>query len=372
MMKPIYYIFSVATICVATSGCIRQEPLNAECDIVSASLPGNIMTQSAVIGNSEVLLNVKKGTDKSALAPEFKLTEGATIDPPSGTVRNFDIPQTYTVTSEDHMWHKTYTVIVDEPGITLSYEFEHVKQEQSSTYSYDIFYELGPDGSESFSWASGNAGYALTGRGNLDPSSFPTYQSMNGRSGKCVALTTRVTGFFGNLRNSPLAAGSLFIGEFKVNLNNTLLSTHFGRPFDRKPLRLSGYYKYTPGEMYYKLNKSLSDKLEPVPGKVDEFSLYGVMFERTPDVEYLDGTNVQTSPNVVALAKFEDGDRTPSENWRAFSLPFIYLKELDNDKLEAGDYSISIVMSSSIDGDLFSGAPGSTLMVDQVVLTCEE
>ena len=185
-------------------------------------------------------------------------------------------------------------------------------------------------------------------------------------------MTTRITGLFGNLRNSPLAAGSLFIGEFKVNLSNTLLSTRYGRPFDRKPLRLSGYYRYTPGEMYYKLNESLSNKLEAVPGKIDEFNIYGVMFERTADVEYLNGTNVQTSPNVVALARFNDGERIPTETWRTFSLPFVYLKEIDMEKLENGQYSISIVMSSSIDGDLFSGAPGSTLMVDQVVLTCEE
>lgn len=371
-MKPITHTFLIAAIAMVTTGCIRKEPLNAECDIIAATLPGDVMSQNAAIRNSEVTLFVKKGTDKSALAPEFILTEGATIDPPSGTVRNFDVPQRYTVTAEDKIWQKTYTVWVNEPGITLSYDFEHVRQQQSSRYSYDIFYEIGPDGNESFSWASGNAGYAMTGQGSSDPASFPTYQSDNGIDGKCAAMTTRITGLFGNLRNSPLAAGSLFIGEFKVNLSNTLLSTRFGRPFDRKPLRLSGYYRYTPGEMYYRLNESLSNKLEAVPGKIDEFNIYGVMFERTADVEYLNGTNVQTSPNVVALARYNDGERIPTETWRTFSLPFVYLKEIDMEKLENGQYSISIVMSSSIDGDLFSGAPGSTLMVDQVVLTCEE
>ena len=39
-----------------------------------------------------------------------------------------------------------------------------------------------------------------------------------------------------------------------------------------------------------------------------------------------------------------------------FSLLFVYLKEIDMEKLENGQYAISIVMSSSIDGDLFSGA----------------
>ena len=81
-MKPITHTFLIAAIAMVTTGCIRKEPLNAECDIIAATLPGDVMSQNAAIRNSEVTLFVKKGTDKSALAPEFILTEGATIDPP--------------------------------------------------------------------------------------------------------------------------------------------------------------------------------------------------------------------------------------------------------------------------------------------------
>lgn len=370
-MKPIRYIIPLTAIALAMTGCIRTEPLNAECDIVAATLPGDVMSQNAIISNSEVIFYVNKGTDKTRLAPEFVLTEGASINPPSGTVRDFETPQTYTVTSQDHQYDKVYTVTVNNPGISLTYDFEHIRYVENPRYKYDVFYEVNPDGSESFEWASGNQGYALTGRGTLDPSSFPTYQSADGHDGKCLTLTTRTTGTFGNAMNAPIAAGNLFIGDFVVNPSAPAKSTHFGRPFDRKPINLSGYYRYTPGETYYRLNKSLSDKLEPVPGKVDEFNIYGVLFER-PEIGYLDGTNILTSPDVTAVALFNDGDRTPSTTWRHFSLPFVYLKKLDFEKLFDGKYSIAIVMSSSIDGDTFSGAPGSTLMVDQLVLTCEE
>lgn len=370
-MKPLRYIIPLGAIALASTGCIRKEPLNAECDIVAATLPGDIMSQNAIISNNEVIFYVKKGTDKTRLAPEFALTEGASIDPPSGTVRDFETPQTYTVTSQDRQYDKVYTVTVNNPGISLTYDFEHIRYIESPRYKYDVFYEVNPDGSESFEWASGNQGYALTGRGTLDPSTFPTYQSTEGHDGKCLVLTTRTTGTFGNAMNAPIAAGNLFIGDFVVNPSAPAKSTHFGRPFDRKPINLSGYYRYKPGETYYRLNKSLSDKLEPVPGKVDEFNIYGVLFER-PEIGYLDGTNILTSPDVTAVALFKDGDRTPTDTWRHFSLPFIYLKKLDFEKLFDGKYSIAIVMSSSIDGDTFSGAPGSTLMVDQLVLTCEE
>lgn len=73
-MKPITHTFLIAAIAMVTTGCIRKEPLNAECDIIAATLPGDVMSQNAAIRNSEVTLFVKKGTDKSALAPEFILT----------------------------------------------------------------------------------------------------------------------------------------------------------------------------------------------------------------------------------------------------------------------------------------------------------
>jgi hypothetical protein len=376
MMKLLKYILSAVVIVLAATGCIRKEPLNAECDITGASLPDDILLQSAVINNEDVTFYVKKGTDVTALAPEFILTEGATIDPPSGTVRNFETPQTYTVTSEDGLWHKDYLVTVTlppkDPDVTFIYNFENVRLQTSTSYNYDIFYEVGADGNESFAWSSGNAGFALTGQGKEEPSTFPTYQVDEGRDGKCLALTTRNTGYFGRLRNSPLAAGSLFMGEFSVNLTNTLLSTHFGRPFFYKPLHITGYYKYTPGETYYKLNKDVSSKLEEVPGKVDEFNIYAVLFERTADTEYLTGVDVLTSPNLVAVAKIDESKRVAADNWTPFYIEFEYLKELDADKLAAGNYSFTMVFSSSADGDNFSGAPGSTLLIDQVVLTCED
>lgn len=41
---------------------------------------------------------------------------------------------------------------------------------------------------------------------------------------------------------------------------------------------------------------------------------------------------------------------------------------MDSEKLEDGKYSLRLVFTSSIDGDLFSGAVGSTLLIDEVEL----
>ena len=48
-----------------------------------------------------------------------------------------------------------------------------------------------------------------------------------------------------------------------------------------------------------------------------------------------------------------------------------YGKTIDMELLASGGYNIAIVMSSSIGGDKFKGAPGSTLWVDDMVLEYE-
>ncbi|MDT0295892.1 PCMD domain-containing protein [Mesonia ostreae] len=47
---------------------------------------------------------------------------------------------------------------------------------------------------------------------------------------------------------------------------------------------------------------------------------------------------------------------------------FMEGKQIDSQKLEDGKYSLRLVFTSSIDGDLFSGAVGSTLLIDEVEL----
>lgn len=97
---------------IVSSSCIREEALNAEADILSCILPGVAMTTSPIINNNSITIFVGPGTDISELKPEFTLTPGAAISPLSGTERNFNTPQEYTVTAADGVWKKMYTVSV--------------------------------------------------------------------------------------------------------------------------------------------------------------------------------------------------------------------------------------------------------------------
>lgn len=111
----------------ALASCIKEEALNAEADITGVSLGADsLLIREPEITNNEI--TIYANTRDSILAPQFTLTEGATIAPASGTKRQFfkrvanpdktsvddglpdsideATPQTYTVTSQDGRWKK--------------------------------------------------------------------------------------------------------------------------------------------------------------------------------------------------------------------------------------------------------------------------
>ena len=379
-MRISHWMLLLSVMLTAVS-CIRKEALNAECDIIAVTLPDDDLNRRPIIENDRVTLIVKNHVNVTELAPEFQLTPGATIVPPSGTRRDFTDPQTYVVTSEDGEWHKTYTVTVQRNNaINLKYSFEDIRTVRTSQGgSYDEFLSVTVDEQthrrDTMFWASGNPGFALT-NGKGAPSSYPTFQATDGKIGKCVELITRSTGPWGLMVSKPIAAGNLFIGKFDMSnaVAKPLQATQFGTPFMSVPRYFSGYYKYAPGETYQHWNES-TKKLETVPGKLDECNIYSVFYESTDDMEYLDGSNVlsEDNPNIIAIARLSDLQRQATPEWTQFHLPFVFRpgKEIDPDKLVNGRYSITIVMSSSADGDFFSGAVGSTLMVDEIEITCQ-
>lgn len=65
--------------------CIREEAPNAEADILSCTVDGDILKTEPEIDNESVTLTVKSDADITNLAPVFTLTPGATIKPASGT-----------------------------------------------------------------------------------------------------------------------------------------------------------------------------------------------------------------------------------------------------------------------------------------------
>lgn len=378
MMKPYNVLWALVSILLCTS-CFKDEPAESECDITKAYIsthdPYEMFFNASdtmvnvLYSSKQIVFNVRKKADLTALAPEFVITKGATIEPASGSVQDFSKGSViYKVTSEDRKWSRTYEVsFVPETRTvsdTLAFDFE--QYELGNEKKYFEWLNDGSNGLPTKLWATGNAGFKLASS-SAAPDEYPTVPVADGYEGSAVKLSTLDTGMFGVWANKRLAAGNLFIGEFDMQLvmEDAMKATRFGTRFNKKPVTLSGYYKYKAGENFQ--NKAGQIQKD----KKDFGSIYAVLYrnhdsEGNPVVLY--GDNVQTSPQVVAIAKFPS--ITDTEDWTNFSVDFTYYEDIDEELLANYGYSFTVVFSSSEMGAYFEGAVGSTLYIDNVRVVC--
>lgn len=376
-----FHVLLVCAFCATLTSCFKDEPLNAECDIEYAYLHSDDpeatfyqLTDSLVevySTDNVIEFGVKEDVDLTALAPEFVITEGATIEPASGSVHDFsdNKPVSYTVTSQDGKWSRTYMVYINHRIRTIdeipTLSFENSMLDTSQRYA--VWYETAADGYEINAWATGNPGFAITA-GDAAPSEYPSSVLEEGYEGRGVRLITRATGTLGALFGMPIAAGNLFTGTFNTldALGSATKATRFGTPVSQRPLSFSGYYKYTPGE------EVTGEDNKPIPGKIDAGDIYAILYRNT-DSEgkafTLDGDNVKTSDQIVATAIIDEVK--PTTEWTPFDINFTYKEQLDEQILRNYGYSLAIVFSSSINGAYFEGAVGSTLCIDEVKVSYE-
>ncbi|SFJ52889.1 PCMD domain-containing protein [Myroides guanonis] len=362
-MKYILLFFTVL-FCLPFMSCIKDELPNAEADILSCSVDSMILKKDPIIQNERVQIFVKSFVDLTSQAPVFTLSPGATIYPQSGTPLNFTKPQLYIVTSEDGQSQKTYEVSYISSAVGSKYSFEHVRTENSK---YDIFYEIDDDNQNIMDWASGNAGFSLTGIASK-PDDYPTARLLNGKEGQGVRLVTRLTGALGATMGKPLAAGNIFMGEFDLGTSITapLKSLRLGMPVDFVPYAFRGFFKYKAGELFKEGNVEK-------PDRKDSWDCYAIFFETDSTLKHLDGTNRFTHDNILAIARILPEDRIESGEWSSFHIPFVFKDNaiIDEKKLKDGKYSLTLVFTSSIDGDTFAGAEGSTLLIDEIEIIHE-
>lgn len=199
------------------------------------------------------------------------------------------------------------------------------------------------DASNSY-WATGNEGVTTVGNSNSVP--VEGSDARNGKAGKLETVTVALVGY---------AAGNLLIGNYSTNFNNMAASVQFGRSYNgARPVKLSGYYKYTPGTSMNKNGKIPSDRTLTV----DECDIY---------------IKLWSGDAVIAESHFVT-NQTVSD-YTHFELPIEY-----TDMTKRPD-KITIVATSSRYGGEFEGstmfntkvvgqvAEGSTLWVDDFELS---
>lgn len=347
-------LFSFIVALYIFSSCIKDEPLNKEADIESFSLPDSILINS-IITDNRVTLILKNSDANRRLAPQITITPGATITPASGEIVDFTNDVIYTVVSEDKQYTKKYTVSVGS-SLSLKFDFEDWFM-QGALWKYPALVDD--------MWSSANQGIMTAKLGNVDL--YPTRPTTDCISGKYAALLeTQRGGTFLVAGYVPVFSGSLFRGAFKLNMASPPQSALFGQIHPKEsgiPMRMTGYYKYAPGD-------TLINRDGIVRNKIDEFSIYAVIYKVTKGNEglneYLNGENILTSDKTIAKAILED--RSPKDKFTRFDLPFIYTEDMDYDLY---NYKLAIVFASSKNGDFYEGAVGSTLIVDNVEVICD-
>lgn len=363
---------------VYTVSCIREMFEDAKLTELVVEDPKGIVTKQPVFeaGKSDYTFYVKAlATDEevAALIPTITLSPGATLSedsPELGKAPGFkeDKVFKYTIVSEDGEHESEFTIVCTKKKIV--YDFEDWVVEFNYTDGND-YYVPGP----AERWGTSNRGSLLAGAG------IPVYNDRlvvlkiegaeayagNGAA-KLRTLDTQPKSSFLQRMIPRVTSGSLFLGSFDLNYGQQLKSTKFGVPFEEKPMRITGQYKYTPGPDFYAvLEGDIKGNPTLIPDKIDKGIIGAILYDITDNEEYITGENTYTDPRIIAIQHFvcEDG---VGAGYQKFVMDLNYSAEYSKEK----KYRLAIIMSSSIEGADFNGAPGSTLCVDDVAVYYED
>ena len=331
---------------------------SSEAKITSFIIDDEAVVEQPVINEEAgtIVFAVNEEVESLKFTPIIEISEGATITPASGVAQDFSNNKkvTYTVTAEDGTV-KVYTAFVEGTRKVLKYSFEDWKEGTKND-------ELLPKDL----WAGSAAGAGILG-GTL-------LRKETREDGTYAAKL--ITFEYPNEPNSlvpKITAGSIFIGKFDMMpalQGDRLSCTKFGLDAETvslggKPLRFKGVYKYESGSNY--LDASNYEDVKPVDIK-DKGQIQAVLYKVQTGEDgkeiVLTGHDVNTSELRVAVANIIVED---IKEYTPFNIEFEYLQEYDR----TAKYKFAIICSSSKDGDLFKGAGGSTLIVDEFEVICE-
>ena len=314
--------------------------------------------------------------DLTEVVIEYKLSEGATATPASGTSFNLTSGRAeIDVTGAYNENNATYTIKVGSEIMKFFDMEEWISDHNSTTPKY--FKPIG-------GWATPNAGtYLLQSLSGNRYSVVEETKAENVYAGTSSAkIETLLTA--GTSKIYPgVTPGTMFLGIFKLDLMDQTKSARFGIAIDDKPLEVRGYYKYTPGEKFYEVpNLAQKNEVVEIKDKVDECSIDVYVYEydkaqsdkddaqfKNPYSTYITGKDLKDAngnynSKIIAKAHLEDG--TKKDTFTEFKLKLNYTSY---DPMK--HYRIAVVATPSKEGDLFKGGDGSTLWLDNIEIITE-
>ena len=292
--------------------------------------------------------------DLTALVPTIEVSQGATVTPASGSAIDLSNGKsvTFTVVAENGT-ENTYTVSAS--GSIYFYDFETW---EAGTMYDDI---LNPAG-----WATCNDAVALIkNMGALGGITYtgeypvrPTDEGVEGKGAIIESVYTTGGSILGQ-KIPAVTSGTIFLGNFNAfaALTNPMATTEFGILFEDKPLAVTGWLKYTPGEDFYDENGNIIDQQ-------DLGTVNAVLYEVSSEDETLNGENIYTSEAICATGSFETAG---AADFTEFSFDLNYVKDYD----PAKTYKLAVIFAASKEGNQYRAASGSIMVVDNVSIICK-
>lgn len=292
--------------------------------------------------------------DLTALVPTIEVSQGATVTPASGSAIDLSNGKsvTFTVVAENGT-ENTYTVSAS--GSIYFYDFETW---EAGTMYDDI---LNPAG-----WATCNDAVALiknfgSSGGITYEGEYPVRPTDEGVEGKGAIIESVYTtgGSILGQKIPAVTSGTIFLGNFNAfaALTNPMATTEFGILFEDKPLTVTGWLKYTPGEDFYNENGEIIDKQ-------DLGTVNAVLYEVSSEDETLNGSDIYTSDKICATGSFETAG---AADFTEFSFDLNYVKDYD----PAKTYKLAVIFAASKEGNQYRAASGSIMVVDNVSIICK-
>jgi hypothetical protein len=272
----------------------------------------------------------------------FNLSTGARSLPGSGemvTINNLDDRLTYSITAEDGTQVDYYLVLRDNQLPDCGFEDWY-----SATGMNGKSYSEPGKSAATTVWATANQGTSIYNIYGTKPFVY---------EGNTVAQITT-----GETSLVPVTSGTIFIGKFDItgainHPTNPKKATKFGTPFSLRPDSIKFKYTYQPGSRY--IHATLKNPASIFGGFTVTDITGSDMFTAYAILEIRDGSD------IIEIGRAEVISGETQDVMKELSLPFKYSSDQK-------PTHISVVFASSKDGDLFTGAVGSVLTVDDVEL----
>ncbi len=349
MKKLAYFLIPLTLL-----GCLRDDKFGKSnyAIIKTFTLPGQ--NGSTKIDNENLTISIPimdTIVDLNLIPTEITISNFATISPKVTSSQDFQSPVEYTATAEDGTI-QVYTVSVEKTGNVPQIDNSSFEDWYIETVASNNISQPGSDKATTL-WATANRGLAL---GGASENTTPHQKTADSLYAKLETVSAPAI--------VRIAAATLFTGKFTEgfpSINDPRSNLTLGVSFTGRPQAMRFQYKYTPGSSNEDSN---GDPLT-----------YGDQCDIYMFLENRDGSKTKR----IGTAWFRNGDTQSS--WKYLDIPvkygpldasdpwFVYAQPQPDEEWGTGSESIThitVLFSSSFEGDFFNGAIGSTLEVDNL------